>query len=45
MNGSNQTVNGRVIANKVTINGSQLTIMSSSNELKSLPTSGVKLVN
>lgn len=44
MNGSSQTVNGRVIGNKVTINGSSLRIISGSNELSSLSTSGVKLI-
>jgi hypothetical protein len=44
MNGSNQTVNGRVIGKTVTINGSNLKIQSGTNELKSLPSSGFKLV-
>ena len=44
MNGSRQTVNGRVIGNTVTINGSNLKIQSGTNELGSLPSSGVKLV-
>jgi riboflavin synthase alpha subunit len=43
MNGSNQTVLGRVIGNSITINGSGLTITSSSNDLKSVPSSGIKL--
>lgn len=34
MNGSSQTVNGRVIGNTVTINGSNLNIISGTNELK-----------
>ena len=45
MNGSNQTVNGRIIANTVTFNGSNLNIIGGTNELKSLPTYGVKLIN
>lgn len=44
MNGSNQTVNGRVIGNTVTFNGSHLRIIGGTNELKSLPASGVKLI-
>lgn len=44
MNGSNQTVNGRVIGNTVIFNGSNLNIISGTNELRSLPSSGVKLV-
>lgn len=44
MNGSNQTVNGRVIGNTVTFNGSNLNIIGGTNELSSLPSSGVKLV-
>ncbi len=45
MNGSNQTVNGRVIGNTVTFNGSSLNVISGTNELTSLPSSGVKLVS
>lgn len=45
MNGSNQTVNGRVIGNTVTINGSNLTIASSANDVRALPSKGVKLVH
>lgn len=44
MNGSNQTINGRVIGNEVGFNGSNTSIIGGSNELKSLPSSGVKLV-
>lgn len=44
MNGSNQTVNGRVIGNTVTVNGSGLSIIGGSDDLKSLPSHGVKLV-
>jgi len=44
MNGSNQTVHGRVIGNKVNINGSGLSIISGSDDLKSLPSNGVKLI-
>jgi hypothetical protein len=44
MNGSHQTVNGRVIGNTVTINGSNLSIIGGTSELTSLPSSGVKLV-
>lgn len=43
MNGSQQTIQGRVIGNQVTINGSNLSITSGANDLKSLPTHGVKL--
>lgn len=45
MNGSNQTVHGRVIGNTVTINGSSFTVASSTNDLKALPSSGMKLVH
>ena len=44
MNGSNQTVNGRVIGNKVTFNGSNYNITSGTGDLDSLPKSSVKLV-
>lgn len=44
MNGSNQTVNGRVIANMITINGSGLTIQSGTGELESLPLGSVELI-
>lgn len=44
MNGSNQTVNGRVIGNSVTFNGSNLNIIGGTNELLSLPSSGIKLI-
>lgn len=44
MNGSNQTVYGRVIGEQDTINGSSLNIISSTNDYKSLPLSGVKLI-
>jgi len=44
MNGSSQTVHGRVIGNTVTINGSSLTIQSGTNELLSLPLNSVRLV-
>jgi len=44
MNGSNQTVNGRVIGNTVTFNGSNLSVIGGTNELRSLPSSGVKLI-
>ncbi|MCX7748756.1 MAG: pilus assembly protein TadG-related protein [Clostridia bacterium] len=44
LNGSNQTVNGRVIGNSVAINGSGLSIIGGTNELKSIPSSGIKLI-
>lgn len=46
MNGSNQTINGRVIGETVTVNGSNLDInvISNINDIKSLPTSGTKLI-
>lgn len=43
MNGSSQTVNGRVIGDKLTFNGSSYRIIGGTNELKSLPSSSVKL--
>lgn len=43
-NGSNQTVNGRVIGNTVTFNGSNLNIIGGTDELRSLPSNGVKLI-
>lgn len=43
MNGSNQTVQGRVIGDEVTINGSHLSIISGSDDLKSLPSTGIIL--
>lgn len=36
-NGSNQTVDGRVIANTVTLNGSDLTVKSNEGDIESLP--------
>jgi Flp pilus assembly protein TadG len=45
MNGSHQTVYGRVIGNTVTFNGSHLDVISGTNELKSLPSSSVKLIS
>ncbi len=45
MNGSNQTVYGRVIGNQVSINGSNLDIISGTTDLKSLPVSNVKLIS
>lgn len=43
LNGSNQTVYGRVIGDQVNSNGSNLQILSSANDLNSLPTKGTKL--
>ena len=43
LNGSYQTVNGRVIGNTVLLNGSYLRIQSGTNELQSLPAGSVKL--
>lgn len=44
MDGSNQTVNGRVIGKRVTIDGSNCTIVSGSGDLDSLPLSSVRLI-
>jgi len=44
MNGSNQTINGRVIGNEVRFNGSNTSIIGGTSELKSLPSSSVKLI-
>ena len=43
MTGASQTVYGRVIGNIVTMTGASTKIISSSNDLKSLPFGGVKL--
>ncbi len=43
MNGSNQTVNGRIIGNEISLNGSNIKIISGTNELLSLPSSSVRL--
>ncbi|MDD2402447.1 MAG: pilus assembly protein TadG-related protein [Clostridia bacterium] len=43
MNGTKQTVNGRVIGNEVVLNGSNMSIISGTSELESLPTGSVKL--
>ena len=45
LSGSNKTINGRVIAKKVDISGSSLTIQTSENDLLSLPKSSVRLVS
>jgi len=44
MNGSNQIVNGRVVGDKLTFNGSNYRIISGTNDLKSLPGSSAKLI-
>ncbi len=44
MNGSNQTVNGRVIGDAVTFNGSNLSIIGGTDELRSLPSNAVRLI-
>lgn len=45
MSGSNKTINGRIVAKEVDISGSSLTLVSSENDLQSLPKSSVRLVN
>ena len=45
LSGSNKTINGRVIAERIDISGSSLTIETSENDLESLPKSTVRLVN
>ena len=42
-NGANQTVYGRVIANNVIFNGSGINVIGGTDDLKSLPSSGVRL--
>jgi hypothetical protein len=44
MNGSHQTVNGRVVGNRVVFNGSTYNISAGTDDLQSLPTSGAKLI-
>ena len=44
LNGSNQTIYGRIIGQKISINGSNLNVISGKNDLKSLPSSGIKLI-
>jgi len=44
MNGSNQTIYGRVIGKEVGFNGSNTKIIGGGNELESLPSSYVKLI-
>ncbi len=44
MNGSNQSVHGRVIGNKVRLNGSNMEIIGGTDELQSIPSGCVKLV-
>lgn len=44
MNGSHQTVHGRVIGKTLTFNGSNLNIVGGGNEMSSLPTYGIRLV-
>jgi hypothetical protein len=44
MNGSHQTVHGRVIGKTLTFNGSGLNIIGGTSELASLPSYGIKLV-
>lgn len=45
MNGSNQSINGRVIGNSLSFNGGNLSIISSTNDITSLPRTPVLLVN
>jgi formylmethanofuran dehydrogenase subunit C len=44
LNGSSQTVNGRVIADTVEFNGSNIRVISGSEELRSIPATVVRLV-
>ena len=43
-NGSNQTIHGRVIGNKIRINGSNFAVIGGSDELLCIPNGGVRLV-
>ena len=44
LNGSQQTIYGRVIGQNITFNGSGITIIGNANDLKSIPSTGVKLI-